>query len=232
MTLSSVPMKFAYALLALLLLLVQSSNSFAVPVRSNGGACDSTGSARRDGKDQNGNKVNCLFDSCTYTECGTSGGTISNCVKKTEYSNPTDCHAALTIGTTLGTTQLGNLGVQQDFGSSNPTGPSHHWLVSLQVTVTESELHQACDKAGGMFSAGSKLYQCVAMNGDVLSCRVTTQSCTGSLVLPKRPPTLLGFATAPFGKGAGYVPPAGTRNPDTNTTSIGGAEGGDTPVLE
>jgi hypothetical protein len=61
---------------------------------SNGTACETTGTARKDGKDDQGNKVNCLWDTCTFLECGTSGGQISNCVRKTEYSNPSDCHAA------------------------------------------------------------------------------------------------------------------------------------------
>lgn len=70
------------------------SEAFAVAKSSGGVTCESTGTERRDGKDQDGNKVNCLFDSCTFTECSTSGGTISNCVRKTEYSNARDCKAA------------------------------------------------------------------------------------------------------------------------------------------
>jgi hypothetical protein len=70
----------------------------AKPKRADGGACDSTGSARKTGTDDQGNKVDCLWDTCTFTECGTSGGEISGCVKKTEYSNARDCKAAARTG--------------------------------------------------------------------------------------------------------------------------------------
>ncbi|WP_133122852.1 hypothetical protein [Zhengella mangrovi] len=64
----------------------------AVPVRSDGGGkCDSTGTERRTGKDQDGNKLDCKWDTCTYTKCSTDQNQISQCVKKTEYSNPRDC---------------------------------------------------------------------------------------------------------------------------------------------
>ncbi len=68
--------------------------SDAKPRRSDGGACDTTGTARKTGADQQGNKLDCLWDTCTFTECSTSGGQISNCVQKTEYSNARDCKAA------------------------------------------------------------------------------------------------------------------------------------------
>ncbi len=87
-------MRWTAIMLAAALLVTAAGTVDAKPVRSNGGACDSTGTARRTGQDQNGNKMNCLWDTCTYSECSTSGGTIGNCVQKTEYSNPTDCHAA------------------------------------------------------------------------------------------------------------------------------------------
>lgn len=70
----------------------------AKPVRSNGAACDSIGTARKTGTDQNGNKLDCLWDTCTFSECSTSGGTVSNCVQKTEYSNARDCKAAAKSG--------------------------------------------------------------------------------------------------------------------------------------
>jgi hypothetical protein len=66
----------------------------AAPKRSNGGACDSTSTARKEGKDDQGNKLDCLWDTCTFTECNTSGGQISGCAQKTEYSNARDCKAA------------------------------------------------------------------------------------------------------------------------------------------
>lgn len=63
-------------------------------------ARDDVGSAtcsteRRDGKDQDGNKVNCLFDACVQLKCDVSGSQITNCIKETTYSNPRDCKAAL-----------------------------------------------------------------------------------------------------------------------------------------
>jgi len=70
----------------------------AVQKSATGKTCESSGTERRDGKDDQGNKVNCLFDTCTYSECSTSGGQISNCVRKTEYSNARDCKAAARTG--------------------------------------------------------------------------------------------------------------------------------------
>jgi hypothetical protein len=81
-----------------LLVLACASLADAQPRRSNGGACDTTGTARRVGKDDQGNKLDCLWDTCTYSECGTSGGQIGNCVQKTEYSNARDCKAAARTG--------------------------------------------------------------------------------------------------------------------------------------
>ena len=74
------------------------ADAFAKPKRSNGGTCDSTGTARKTGTDQDGNKLDCLWDTCTFSECSTSGGTVSNCVQKTEYSNARDCKAAASSG--------------------------------------------------------------------------------------------------------------------------------------
>jgi hypothetical protein len=78
----------------------------AVPKRSNGGSCDTTGTARKSGTDDQGNKLDCLWDTCTFTECGTSGGEISGCVKKTEYSNARDCKAAAARPGVKGTKNL------------------------------------------------------------------------------------------------------------------------------
>jgi hypothetical protein len=88
--------KFSYAIaLGALLAIGWTAEAQAKPVRSNGQPCDSTGTARRTGTDQaTGEKLDCLFDTCTFTECSTSGGQVSNCVKKTEYSNARDCKAA------------------------------------------------------------------------------------------------------------------------------------------
>jgi hypothetical protein len=77
-----------------IIVLAFTSLADAAPKRSNGGACDSTGTARREGKDQQGNKLDCLWDTCTFTECNSGGGEISGCAQKTEYSNARDCKAA------------------------------------------------------------------------------------------------------------------------------------------
>lgn len=212
-------MTLKLVVLSIALLAMTAPDVLAAPKQSSTGvACNSTGTARKDGKDQDGNKVNCLFDSCTYTECSTSGGAITNCVKKTEYSNARDCKAALTTHGGLSLPHLDNLSVLAPEEPSNPTGPKRGLLVSIKVAITKDELHQACDAASGMFSAGNKLYQCVAPNGDVVSCKVATEHCIGSLVVPKRPATLLGFATAPFGQSTGAVPDEGTPNRPTDTT--------------
>ena len=83
-----------------LLVVIPLSGASAKPKRADGGTCESVGTARKDGKDQDGNTVNCKWDTCTYTKCDTSGGKIGKCSKVTEYSNPRDCKAA--AGTTNG----------------------------------------------------------------------------------------------------------------------------------
>jgi hypothetical protein len=91
------------------------SDVYAAPKTSSTGvACNSTGTARKDGKDQDGNKVNCQWDTCTY--CGTTSGVIDCSKQLTEYSNPTDCHAAASIFGGNGHQSVfsnGNLGLQQ-----------------------------------------------------------------------------------------------------------------------
>lgn len=80
--------------LAGLFLLGSLSPAFAAPKSGPGGeSCIETGTERRDGKDQDGNKVNCLWDFCKY--CDQSGGTINCSVQKTSYSNARDCKAAM-----------------------------------------------------------------------------------------------------------------------------------------
>lgn len=74
--------------------LAMTSLSDAAPKRCNGGTCDSTGTSPRTGTDDQGNKLDCLWDNCTFTECNTSGGQISGCVQKTEYSNARSGKAA------------------------------------------------------------------------------------------------------------------------------------------
>ena len=81
-----------------LLVLVPVLDASAKPRRSDGGSCDSTGTGRKTGTDDQGNKLDCLWDTCTFTQCSTSGGSISNCVQKTEYSNARDCKAAARTG--------------------------------------------------------------------------------------------------------------------------------------
>ena len=87
-------MKRHAIILSTIMLLALPGLADAKPRRSDGGSCDSTGTARKNGKDDQGNALDCLWDTCTFTECGTSGGQISNCVQKTEYSNARDCKAA------------------------------------------------------------------------------------------------------------------------------------------
>jgi hypothetical protein len=88
----------ATALICMVMIAASAMPAGAAPKSSTGKTCESTGTERRDGKDDQGNKVNCLFDTCTYSECSTSGGQISNCVRKTEYSNARDCKAAARTG--------------------------------------------------------------------------------------------------------------------------------------
>ena len=92
MRLSSVTTTFVYVLVSGLLLLALNSNALAEIKRANGGSCDTVGTERRDGKDQDGNKVNCEWDTCTY--CGTTSGVIDCRIQLTEYSNPRDCKPA------------------------------------------------------------------------------------------------------------------------------------------
>jgi len=75
-----------------------SMSAHAVPVRSDGGTCDSTGTERKEGKDAaTGEKLSCEWETCSYTQCSTDGA-ISNCTKKTEYSNPTNCTSVRVTG--------------------------------------------------------------------------------------------------------------------------------------
>jgi len=79
---------------ALLLVMTTISLALAVPkTSSTGESCKTTGTARKDGKDDQGNKVNCLWDTCTFYGCVTIDDQI-RCGNKTEYSNARDCRAA------------------------------------------------------------------------------------------------------------------------------------------
>jgi hypothetical protein len=91
-------MKHRTFIFGTLIVLAFTTLSDAQPRRADGGACGSTGTARKTGTDDQGNKLDCLWDTCTYSECGTGGGQISNCVTKTEYSNARDCKAAARTG--------------------------------------------------------------------------------------------------------------------------------------
>ena len=55
------------------------------------GEPDCSKTERRDGKDQDGNTVNCLWTVCEELECSASGDKISDCKKKTSYKDPRDC---------------------------------------------------------------------------------------------------------------------------------------------
>ena len=78
-----------------LLLVVAAPVALAAPKKSNNGLhnCESTGTARKNGKDDQGNTVNCLWDTCTYTVIDDASGVIR---KQTDYSNARDCTAAKT----------------------------------------------------------------------------------------------------------------------------------------
>lgn len=80
-------------LAAALLTLAMSLPAHAAPKSGpNGESCVSSGTVRRDGRDDQGNKVNCEWDFCTY--CDQGNGQINCSVQKTSYSNPRDCRAA------------------------------------------------------------------------------------------------------------------------------------------
>lgn len=87
----------ARILVCAVMILAISPPAYAAPRQSSTGeACNSTGTARKDGKDAaTGEKLNCLWDTCTY--CGTTGGQIDCSILKTEYSNGRDCKAAASI---------------------------------------------------------------------------------------------------------------------------------------
>lgn len=76
-----------------ILVLALTTLADAQPRRADGGACGSTGTERKTGTDDQGNKLDCLWDTCKYNECNGSGTHIT-CVTKTEYSNARDCKAA------------------------------------------------------------------------------------------------------------------------------------------
>jgi hypothetical protein len=77
-----------------LAILLPSVMAVAAPKKaSNGETCTSSGEKRRTGTDAaTGEKLDCLWDYCTY--CGTSGGQIDCSILKTEYSNARDCKPA------------------------------------------------------------------------------------------------------------------------------------------
>lgn len=118
-------MKWTLAVLSLVVLSLSTISDASAAAKSSGGiACNSTGTARKDGKDQDGNKVNCQWDTCTF--CGTVNGVIDCSHQVTEYSNPSDCHAAAAIFGGNGHQSVfsnGTLGLQQQLQPTNPTKP-------------------------------------------------------------------------------------------------------------
>jgi hypothetical protein len=90
-------MKHRRLILSTILVLALTSLAATAPKRKGGGECESTGTARKEGKDDQGNKLDCLWDTCTFTECNTSGGQISGCAQKTEFSNARDCKAVAAV---------------------------------------------------------------------------------------------------------------------------------------
>ena len=115
-------MKWGFVVLGLVVLSTSMvTDALAVQKSSGGVACNSTGTARKDGKDQDGNKLNCQWDTCTY--CGTTNGTIDCSKQITEYSNPTDCHAVKAIfGGNQSVFTHGNLQFSQDSKPTPNTG--------------------------------------------------------------------------------------------------------------
>ena len=108
-------MKWIAAVLGIVLVALSTADAWAAAkVSSTGVACNTTGTARKDGKDQDGNKMNCQWDTCTY--CGTTTGKIDCSKQITEYSNPTDCHPVASISHGNGLSKFnGNLNLQQQF---------------------------------------------------------------------------------------------------------------------
>ena len=112
-------MTLRLVVLSIALLAMSAPDVLAAPRQSSTGvACNSTGTARKDGKDEAGNKLNCLWDTCTY--CGTTSGVIDCRIQLTEYSNPRDCKPAAIkpLGQSIINSHI--FGVYDGF-DSNPT---------------------------------------------------------------------------------------------------------------
>jgi hypothetical protein len=72
------------------MLIAPLADAMAAPTtNSKGQNCSKTGTERRVGKDQDGNKLDCLFDSCTT--CKSVDGKIDCSTQSTEYTNARDC---------------------------------------------------------------------------------------------------------------------------------------------
>jgi hypothetical protein len=75
------------------------SVALAEPIQGpKGQSCKSSGITTVNGV-QDGKKVKCTADYCTYDECETSGPNIGKCSTKTHYVNVRDCHPARTSTT-------------------------------------------------------------------------------------------------------------------------------------
>lgn len=89
------PIETITLVLALVISVLFATNASAVPTRSDGGGkCDKTGTARKVGKDEQGNSLDCKWQTCTYQKCNTTNNKLSGCRTITEYSEPTDCKPA------------------------------------------------------------------------------------------------------------------------------------------
>jgi hypothetical protein len=115
-------MRWTALILAAATILVSAGDALAAPKTSAGGnTCISTGTARKVGQDQNGNKLDCLWDTCTYCAVGTS----INCSKlTTEYSNARDCHAAAAGSGSAGVVTRPPGGLSAYPGKLEPTQPT------------------------------------------------------------------------------------------------------------
>jgi len=67
----------------------------AVPVSRDGTKCEKNSTARKDAT-QDGKKINCLFDTCSYPKCEEKDGKIdlTSCKTVTEHTNARDCKPA------------------------------------------------------------------------------------------------------------------------------------------
>jgi len=89
-------LKLSCTIIALLFVAPMSIAMAAPNTNSKGQKCIKTGTERRVGTDQDGNKLDCLFDSCTT--CKSVEGKIDCNSLSTEYTNARDCKPVADAG--------------------------------------------------------------------------------------------------------------------------------------